>query len=55
VLFRHSGVLIDGLVTERKRHELLLFPSERHGPRRPTDRSFLEERILAFLQDSLGV
>jgi len=54
VLFRHSGVLIDGLVSARKRHELLLFPSERHGPRRPTDRAFLEERILAFLQDSLG-
>ena len=54
MLFRHSGVLIDGLVSARKRHELLLFPSERHGPRRPTDRAFLEERILAFLQDSLG-
>eukprot|EP00547_Thalassionema_nitzschioides_P013584 CAMPEP_0194249212 /NCGR_PEP_ID=MMETSP0158-20130606/19922_1 /TAXON_ID=33649 /ORGANISM="Thalassionema nitzschioides, Strain L26-B" /LENGTH=872 /DNA_ID=CAMNT_0038985681 /DNA_START=214 /DNA_END=2828 /DNA_ORIENTATION=- len=54
VLFRHSAVLINALVTAQKAYDLALFPSERHGPRRPQDRAFLEERILAFLQKSLG-
>jgi len=55
VLFRHSAVLVNALVEHRKAHDLALFPSERHGPRRPQDRAFLEERILAFLQRTLGV
>ena len=38
---------VDALVAARKRHDLALFPSERHGPRRAPDRAFLEERILA--------
>ncbi|KAI2510457.1 serine-type peptidase [Fragilaria crotonensis] len=55
VLFRHSAVLINALIEEQKAYDLALFPSERHGPRREQDRAFLEERILAFLQRSLGV
>jgi dipeptidyl-peptidase-4 len=55
VLFRHSAVLVNALIKEQKAYDLALFPSERHGPRRETDRAFLEERILAFLQRSLGV
>ena len=55
VLFRNSARLINELIAERKKYDLLLFPNERHGPRREGDRAFLEERILSFLQESLGV
>ena len=55
VLFRQSAVLVNALIKHRKAYDLALFPSERHGPRRQQDRAFLEERILAFLQRSLGV
>lgn len=55
VLFRHSAVLVNALIEHQKAYELALFPSERHGPRRQQDRAFLEERILAFLQRSLGI
>ena len=55
VLFRHSAVLANALIKNKKAYDLALFPSERHGPRRPQDRAFLEERILAFLQRSLGL
>ena len=48
-------VLVNELIAKRKAYELALFPSERHGPRRQQDRAFLEERILAFLQRSLGL
>ena len=55
VLFRQSAVLVNALIKHRKAYDLALFPSERHGPRRQQDRAFLEERILAFLQRSLGL
>jgi dipeptidyl-peptidase-4 len=55
VLFRQSAVLINKLIEHQKAYELQLFPSERHGPRRPQDRAFLEERILSFLQRSLNL
>lgn len=55
VLFRQSAVLANELIAQQKAYDLALFPSERHGPRRPQDRAFLEERILAFLQRSLGL
>mmetsp|Transcript_22680 Transcript_22680/g.65331 ORF Transcript_22680/g.65331 Transcript_22680/m.65331 type:complete len:922 (+) Transcript_22680:3-2768(+) len=55
VLFRQSAVLVNALIEHQKAYDLALFPSERHGPRRQQDRAFLEERILAFLQRSLGV
>ena len=54
VLFRQSAVLINELVAEQKQYDLVLFASERHGPRRPEDRAFMEERLLSFLQRSLG-
>jgi len=55
VLFRQSAVLINALIEHQKMYDLVLFPSERHGPRRPQDRAFLEERILNFLQRSLNL
>lgn len=55
VLFRQTAVLINNLIEHQKAYEMAMFPSERHGPRRPQDRAFLEERILAFLQRSLNL
>lgn len=55
VLFRQSAVLINELIEHQKMYDLVMFPSERHGPRRPQDRAFLEERILSFLQRSLNL
>lgn len=55
VLFRQSAVLVNELVAQQKAYDLVLFASERHGPRRPKDRAFLEEKLLSFLQRSLGV
>jgi dipeptidyl-peptidase-4 len=42
------------LIRERKPYELLLFPDERHGPRREEDRVYLEARVCGFLVDRLG-
>jgi dipeptidyl-peptidase-4 len=33
---------------------LLLFPDERHLPRRAEDREFMEERIVDFFRRTLG-
>ena len=55
VLFRQTAVLINCLIEHQKAYDMALFPSERHGPRRPQDRAFLEERILAFLQLSFNL
>ena len=53
VHFRHTARLIDALVRARKDYRLLLFPGERHMPRRLEDRVYMEERIAAFLERSL--
>lgn len=54
VHFRHTARLIDELIKSRKRYELLIFPNERHTPRRHSDRVFLEERIFDFFQSALA-
>ena len=36
VLFRNTACLVNALIEHRKRYELLLFPDERHGPRKRT-------------------
>jgi dipeptidyl-peptidase-4 len=38
VHFRHSARLINAMIRARKAYELLLFPDERHMPRRREDR-----------------
>ena len=53
--FGQSAVLVNELIERQIMYDLVLFPSERHGPRRPQDRAFLEERILSFLQRSLNL
>ena len=55
VHFRHTARLLNRLVAERVPAELLLFPDERHVPRRQADRVYMEERITAFLLAALGV
>jgi dipeptidyl-peptidase-4 len=53
VHFRHTARLLNALIRARKRYELLLFPDERHGPRRLEDRVYLEERLCDFFQECL--
>ncbi|MGH9296684.1 MAG: alpha/beta hydrolase family protein, partial [Acidimicrobiales bacterium] len=53
VHFRHTARLINHLVAARKQYQLLLFPSERHLPRRLADRSYMEEQVIGFLQGAL--
>lgn len=48
VHFRHTARLINTLIATRKTYELLLFPNERHSPRRLADRIYMEERIRDF-------
>jgi len=53
VHFRHTARLINALNRARKPYELLLFPDERHMPRRLEDRVYMEERIVKFLKERL--
>jgi len=55
VHFRHTARLINALVAARKRYDLLLFPDERHSPRRLTDRVYMEQRIVDYFVERLGV
>ncbi len=54
VHFRHTARLINALIEARKSYELMLFPDERHGPRRLADRVYLEERLRDFFLETLG-
>jgi dipeptidyl-peptidase-4 len=53
VHFRHSARLINALIEARKPYELLLFPDERHMPRRLEDRVHMEQQILDFIGKNL--
>jgi dipeptidyl-peptidase-4 len=53
VHFRHTARLINALIRNRKDYELMMFPDERHMPRREEDRIFMEERIRDFFQQYL--
>ena len=55
VHFRHTARLVNHLIQARKNYELLLFPDERHLPRRLADRVYMEEQIMAFFKRELGV
>jgi dipeptidyl-peptidase-4 len=45
VHFRHTARLINALIRARVSYELLLFPDERHMPRKFEDRVYMEEQI----------
>lgn len=53
VHFRHTTRLINALIRTRKPYDLLVFPDERHMPRRQADRVYLNERIIQYFQDNL--
>eukprot|EP00941_MAST-03F_sp_MAST-3F-sp1_P005657 g5657.t1 len=53
VHFRHTARLICGLISAQKHYELLLFPNERHQPRRMEDKIFMEKRVFNFFQRCL--
>jgi dipeptidyl-peptidase-4 len=54
VHFRHTARLINRLIATRKVYDLLLFPEERHSPRRLGDRIYMEERISSFFNTHLN-
>ena len=53
VHFRHTARLINALIKHKKHYDLLLFPEERHSPRRLQDRIYMEERISQFFAQNL--
>uniref|UniRef100_A0A1J3ENW6 Dipeptidyl peptidase 8 n=1 Tax=Noccaea caerulescens TaxID=107243 RepID=A0A1J3ENW6_NOCCA len=53
VHFRHTARLVNALVEAGKRYELLIFPDERHMPRKDKDRVYMEQRIWEFIEKSL--
>ncbi|XP_074560309.1 uncharacterized protein LOC141816425 [Curcuma longa] len=53
VHYRHTARLINSLIAAGKPYELLLFPDERHMPRRLRDRVYMEERIWEFIERNL--
>jgi dipeptidyl-peptidase-4 len=53
VHFRHTARLINALIRARKPYDLLLFPDERHMPRKFEDRVFMEEQICAYFKQNL--
>jgi dipeptidyl-peptidase-4 len=53
VHFRHTARLINALIAARKNYDLLLFPDERHSPRKLADRVYMEQRICDFFLQNL--
>ena len=45
VHFRHTARLINRLISCGKEYDLLIFPDERHSPKRLRDRIYMEKRI----------
>ncbi|CAM9952741.1 unnamed protein product, partial [Hapterophycus canaliculatus] len=57
VHFRHTARLINALIAARKPYDLLLFPDERHSPRKlqacDLDRVYMEQRISDYFVQHL--
>jgi dipeptidyl-peptidase 4 len=53
VHFRHTARLINALIRARKSYDLLLFPDERHMPRKLEDRIYMEEKVCDFFVQNL--
>ncbi len=53
VHFRHTARLINGLIAARKRYDLLLFPDERHMPRKADGRLYMEEQVVEYFKKHL--
>ncbi|CAJ1946520.1 unnamed protein product [Cylindrotheca closterium] len=54
VHFRHTTRLINRLIAAGKDYDLLLFPDERHSPRRLRDRIYMEQRISDYFLKHLS-
>ncbi len=54
VHFRHTARLINALIAARKPYDLLLFPDERHMPRKPDDQVYMESLIVDFFNKNLA-
>jgi dipeptidyl-peptidase-4 len=48
VHFRHTARLINALIAARKPYDLLIFPDERHMPRKPEDQVYMESLIVDY-------
>lgn len=53
VHYAHTAKLVDALVLARKPFDLLVFPGDRHGYRRPPARTYVNERIARFFAEKL--
>lgn len=53
VHFRHTARLVSRLIDADKDYELLMFPDERHMPRKVETRVYMEERLRRFLEKHL--
>eukprot|EP00611_Tribonema_gayanum_P016380 TRINITY_DN2853_c0_g1_i1.p1 TRINITY_DN2853_c0_g1~~TRINITY_DN2853_c0_g1_i1.p1 ORF type:complete len:886 (-),score=215.81 TRINITY_DN2853_c0_g1_i1:61-2718(-) len=53
VHFRHTARLINSLIAARKHYDLLIFPDERHSPRKLQDRVYMEQRISDYFVQHL--
>lgn len=53
VHFRHTARLLNALNSAQRRYDLLIFPDERHLPRREEDRTYLEARLVEFFDRAL--
>lgn len=53
VHFRNSAALIERLIEEQKKFDLLVFPEERHMPRKPATLAYLEQRVTDFFKENL--
>jgi len=54
VHFRHSARLMNALIRSRVPYDTLFFPDERHMPRHPAGRVYLNERIIGYFQQHLS-
>ncbi len=54
VHFRHTARLINALIAARKKYDLLLFPDERHAPRKQGDRVYMEQCIRGYFDEHLA-
>ena len=53
VHFRHTARLINRLIAAGKDYDLLIFPDERHSPRRLRDRVYMEKRMSDYFVKNL--
>ena len=54
VHFRHTARLINALIRAHKPYDLLLFPDERHMPRKIEDQILMEEQIREYFVKHLA-